>query len=334
MPTAGCPARRWSWSDPPERDTRWGTGVTLENVLEGFAALAIVIGVGALLAHVGLVDLGAQRVLNTVAFYAGSPALLLMTLAEADVHALFSANLVATAVSVTVPLVTYFVLGRVIWQRPGSERVVGAMTASYVNAGNLGLPIAAYVLGNAAYVAPTLMLQLLVMQPLMLSVLDASAAGRRPRVRDLAVTPLTNPLTLGTLGGLLLSVTGWQLPQFIAQPVDLIGGIAVPGMLIAYGIALRLGPGLGGGGSRAELGLLVCLKLLVQPLVAWGVGRLLGLAGVDLLAVVVCASLPTAQNIFVIASRYGRADTLARDVILVTTMLSPVAILVQSLLLG
>ena len=46
----------------------------------------------------------------------------------------------------------------------------------------------------------------------------------------------------------------------------------------------------------------------------------LGLDGAALLAVVVCSSLPTAQNIFVHATRYDRSSTLARDTILVTTV--------------
>ena len=55
------------------------------------------------------------------------------------------------------------------------------------------------------------------------------------------VRPFTNPLTIGTLIGLLLSITGWTLPPIVADPVELIGAMAVPGMLLAYGIALRLG---------------------------------------------------------------------------------------------
>ena len=51
----------------------------------GFATIAAVIGVGALIAHLGVVDLGAQQVLNRVAFFVASPALLLTTVAEADV---------------------------------------------------------------------------------------------------------------------------------------------------------------------------------------------------------------------------------------------------------
>ena len=149
------------------------------------------------------------------------------------------------------------------------------------------------------------------------------------------VRPFTNPLTIGTLIGLLLSVTGWQLPPIVADPVELIGAMAVPGMLLAYGIALRLGPGFGGDVPAGELALTSTLKLAVQPMVAYAVGHLaLGLSGHALLAVVVCSSLPTAQNIFVHATRYDRAPTLARDTILVTTVGAVPLITVVVWLLG
>ena len=66
----------------------------------GFATIAAVIGVGALIAHLGVVDLGAQQVLNRVAFFVASPALLLTTVAEADVSDVLSRSLVATVAGV------------------------------------------------------------------------------------------------------------------------------------------------------------------------------------------------------------------------------------------
>ncbi|GAA4399969.1 AEC family transporter [Fodinibacter luteus] len=287
----------------------------------GFATIVAVIGVGALVAHLGVVDLGAQQVLSRVAFFVASPALLVTTVAQADVSDVLSRSLVATVAGVAVPAAGYAALAGWRWRRTSGEQVIGALASSYVNAGNLGLPVAAYVLGDAALVAPTLLLQLLVLQPLALAVLDADVRGRRPSVGDVLLRPFTNPLTIGTLVGLLLSVTGWQLPPIVADPVELIGAMAVPGMLLAYGIALRLGPGFGGVVPAAELALTSSLKLAVQPLVAYAVAHhALGLTGHPLLAVVVCSSLPTAQNIFVHATRYDRSTTLARDTILVTTI--------------
>jgi len=291
----------------------------VEGVVLGFATIVVVIGVGALIAHLGVVDLSAQKVLSHIAFFVASPALLLTTVAEADTHQVLSRSLVATVVGVLVPATVYVVVAWWRWRRSVGERVIGALASSYVNAGNLGLPVAAYVLGDAALVAPTLLLQLLVLQPLALAVLDADVRGHRPSVRHTLVRPFTNPLTIGTLIGLLLSVTGWQLPPVVADPVVLIGAMAVPGMLLAYGIALRLGPGFGVDVPSCVL--TISLKLAVQPVVAYAVAHLaLGLSGHALLAVVVCSSLPTAQNIFVHATRYDRSPTLARDTILVTTV--------------
>ena len=122
---------------------------------------------------------------------------------------------------------------------------------------------------------------------------------------------------------------------FVADPIALIGAMAVPAMLLAYGIALRLGPGFGGDVPAGELVLTSTLKLAVQPLVAYAVAHhALGLSGRALLAVVVCSSLPTAQNIFVHATRYDRSVTLARDTILVTTVGALPAIALVAWLLG
>lgn len=305
------------------------------DVLSGFATIAAVIGVGAIVAHFKVVDLGASVLLNRVAFFVASPALLLTTIAATDVSHVLSANLLATAAGVAVPAITYAVVGHRVWRRRPGEVVIGSLASSYVNAGNLGIPVAAYALGSASFVAPTLLLQLLVLQPAALALLDSDRSGRRPRVGEVLRRPFTNPLTIGTLVGLLLAVTGWRLPTPVLAPIELIGAMAVPGMLLAYGIALRLGPGLGGDLPAGELALTTGLKLVVQPLVAWAVAAgLLGLQGHALLAVVVCSALPTAQNIFVHATRYDRATTLARDTILLTTIGAVPVILLATYLLG
>jgi len=307
----------------------------VQGVFTGFATIAVVIGVGVLLAHLRVVDLGAQQVLSRLAFFVASPALMVITLSRADVHSVLSANLIATSAGVLAAAGLYCALARWVWHRGLGDATIGALCASYVNAGNLGIPIASYVLGNAALVAPTLLLQLLVVQPLGLAFLDADARGRSGPAWQVLARPLRNPLTLGSLAGLVLSLTGWTLPAALANPLGLIGNMAVPSMLVAYGIALRLGPGLGRAGSVSELATTSAVKLVLQPLVAWFVAaHLIGVEGHALLAIVVTSALPTAQNIFVHATRYGRATVLARDTILITTVGAVPVILLVAALLG
>lgn len=305
------------------------------GVLLGFSTIGTVIALGALLAHLRVVDISAQILLSRLAFFVGTPALMVMTIGDADVHGVLSRNLVASAAAVVVAGSVYLACARWVWRHEVPEAVIGTLSATYVNAGNLGIPVAAYVLGDAALVAPTLLMQLLVLQPLAMSILDRHTRDvPRGLLRSLTQV-VTNPLTAGALVGLTLSVTGWRLPAVVANPVGLIGDLAVPSMLLAYGIALRLGPGFGEGGTGSEVLVATGLKMLVQPFAAWVVAHwLLGVDGTALFAIVVTSALPTAQNIFVHATRYGRGQTMARDTILLTTMGSVPVILVIALLLG
>lgn len=119
-------------------------------MFEGFATIGAVIALGALLAHLRVLDASAQVILSRLAFFVASPALMVVTLAEADVSAVLSRNLVASVAGVVAAGGVYILLARLIWRRPLGHTTIGTLSASYVNAGNLGIPVASYVLGSAA----------------------------------------------------------------------------------------------------------------------------------------------------------------------------------------
>ncbi len=304
----------------------------MAGVFDGFATIVALIALGAVLAQLGVVDAAGQRTLSTLAFLVASPALLLSVLEDSDIGAVFSENLAAMAGAVVVSATPALAAG-VVRRRGLGDTVVGALCSSYQNAGNLGLPIAAYVLGDPALVAPVLLLQLLVLQPLALTLLDVDASTERLHLARILSRPVRNPITIGSLIGLLLAVTGTDLPSAVQDPLELVGGMAVPAMLLAYGVSLRLGPLPGRGVPAGELALAVVLKMVVQPVAAYAIARFaLGLDGDALLAVTVLSALPTAQNVFIIASRYDRETLLARDAIFVSTIASvPVIVAITAL---
>lgn len=307
----------------------------MEGVFEGFATIGAVIAVGFALAHLGVLATDTQLLLSRLAFFVASPALMVTVVSESDVGELVSAGLAASAAAVLCTALAYLALAHWWWPKPAPEMVIGTFSAVYVNAGNLGLPIAAYVLGDAALVAPILLLQLLVLQPIGLAVLDASTGDHRPTVGTVVAGIVTNPLTVGSLVGLILALTNQTLPDAVHEPLALIGDMAVPAMLLAFGVALRLGPRPVSGATASELGAITMLKLVVQPTTAYLIARFaFDLDGSTLYAVTVLAALPTAQNIFTHATRYGRGVVLARDAVFLTTVLSVPAILVITALLA
>ena len=303
------------------------------GVLIGFGIIAVVIVTGYAIARFGVIGPEAHQVLSRLAFFVLSPALLFTVLAEADLRSLFSVQLPVAAIAAVVPMVIFLVVALVFWRRKVPEATIGALASGYLNANNIGIPVAAYVVGDAAASAPVILLQLIVFAPVALTVLDVTTSGKVSLGRILS-QPVRNPLIIGSVLGLVVAVTGIDLPAPVLAPFELVGAAAVPIILINFGMSLHGRRMLDTPGTRRDVVLAVVLKLLLMPLVAWAAARyLFGLEGHALFVAVVLAALPTAQNVFNYAVRYRRGEALARDAVLLSTLLSlPVIVIVAALL--
>lgn len=309
----------------------------MSGIIAGFSVIISVVVIGYMLGRVPVLGPNAKDVLTRLAFYVASPALLFTILADTDLSLLISGPVVVTVLSVAVVASAFVVVALV--RRWGLARTTaGTLASSYVNAGNLGIPIAAYVLGDASLVAPILLLQLLVMAPIGLTILDLNNGGVRgfgPVLRRSLGTPVRNPVVIGSLAGVALSASGWAPPAPLMEPFELIGGMAIPAMLLAFGISLHGSPTPGRGPDKGPVLVAVALKSLAHPLIAWLLGALVfDLESAALFSVVVLAALPTAQNVFTYATQYRAGEAMVREVVLLTTFLTVPVLFALTLLLG
>ena len=377
----------------------------MADVVAGLAVFGAVIAVGWLLVRTRAVPADADGVLTRVCFFAATPALLVTTLSRADLTAVLSRSTAVAVAAELTAIVSAWCLHCLVLRRPTAEATIGALASGYVNAANLGIPVAVLVLGDAATIAPILLLQLLVLTPATFTVLDAvTRRGNPSRLATLTV-PLRNPLLWGVVAGTAANLGGVDLKEwgggYPAQGLEMLGRVAVPLMMLALGMSLAGAPrplrnpaleeaarcpqgspartvqsaqtarqaqeplvaeagseahavdtaggrlprveeepahgvrstSQRGAGRRSGLWLAVGWKLAVMPGLAVVVGLAAGLSGGQLLAPVVTAALPTAQNVFMYASRYGAAKDLARDAVLLTTAgFVPVVLLAAALL--
>jgi malonate transporter and related proteins len=297
---------------------------------------------GWLVGRFRLLGTGAERVLARTVFAVATPALLLVTIAETDLRILASPAALTIALSTAAVAVIALVFARGVWHLPAGEATVVTLAASYVNAGNLGLALAVYLLDDPVAVVPTLLFQLLVLAPLAFTVLesrptvadgDVTVAALSAGPRAVAGRTLRNPVIVGTLAGLALATLPWPVPDAVLEPFRVVGGAAVPVALLAFGMSLALPRPAGQRRVGRELVLAVVLRSVVHPLLAFGLGRLLDLDRAALLTVVTMAALPTAQNVLVYALQYGRGQAIARDAGLATTALAvPVMLVIAATL--
>jgi predicted permease len=300
----------------------------VSGVFAGFTVIFVVIAIGYALGRSRVLGEHGEFVLSRLVFFVATPALLFDTLATSDLAVIFSPTLAVAAATAFVVGGAYLAIAMGSLRRPLPEATIGALAASYVNSANLGIPISVFVLGDASFVAPLLLFQIVVYSPVALTALDLATTRRGASLAETVTTPFKNPIVLAGIAGLAVSLSGWTPPEALTQPFHIIGGASVPGALLAFGISLYgvrvLQRGLS---PRREIALASVLKIGVQPVLAYLMGRfLLGLGGHELFAVVVVSALPTAQNVFVYASRYQRGTVLARDTALVTTLASIPAI--------
>ena len=305
-------------------------------VFEGFAVIAGVILVGFLLGRSGVIGPTGQQVIAKLVFYAGTPTLLYVTVSQTDLGLIFNSALLATGGSSLIAGFVLFALTRWSRKRSTGEAMFSAWAVSYVNIGNLGIPIAAYVLHDVGYVAPVLLFQLIILAPIGMAVLDA--AGKKKHDTHWYSTilqVLKNPILLGAAAGVAASATGFELPRFVFEPIDMIGATAVPGALLAFGISLKDGWALPVRGTRSQLSYITVGKLVLQPLVAWVIGGpLLGYSGIDLFAIIVTSSLPTAQNVYIYSMQYRQSEALMRDAVFITTVLAVPTLVIVAALFG
>jgi predicted permease len=297
----------------------------------------VIIAIGYLLGRRGTLGAEGETVLGRLVFFVATPALLFDSLASSDLSVIFSPTLAVAAVTALTVGALYMVIARVWLRRSLPELTIGALSASYVNSANLGIPIAVFVRGDASFVAPLLLFQIVAYSPIALTILDVTTLRRGASRLDTITAPFKNPIVVAGAAGLLIALLGWTPPEALMQPFRLLGGASVPGALLAFGISLYGVRVLEKGTSpRRDVALASVLKIVVQPVLAYLMARfLLGLDGHELFAIVVVATLPTAQNVFVYASRYGVGTVLARDTAFVTTLAAiPGIALVSGLLAG
>ncbi|MGC5662901.1 AEC family transporter [Micromonospora sp. WMMD723] len=306
------------------------------SLVSAFVPIWILTVVGYAACRWGLLGEAGAAVLGRFVFQLAMPAALFLALSRMPLSGFAGRPLLAFAVSTAAVVgCGWFGASRLFGRAPG-ERPVWGMAAGYVNSANLGIPIATQVLGDVAFLAQVVLLQVLVVAPVILVALDRhrDPAGR-VRMHRIASLPVRNPVILASLLGVACSAAGLRLPATADATLTLLSGAAAPAALVALGASLhRRTPSRDERAAPAELAVIAALKLVGQPVVAYVAGLALHLPAPQLLAVVVCAGLPTAQNTFIFGQEYGVGEAVTSRAVLLTTTLSLVTLAAAAAVLG
>ncbi|MFJ6535835.1 AEC family transporter [Paenarthrobacter sp. NPDC091711] len=307
----------------------------MDGVLKGFFVVGVVLLIGYILGRTKVLGPEGSKVLSTLTFMVGLPCLMFSAIASKHINEVLSATGLISVVTAAAVMLVFTVAGTIA--RWGVRRTtIGALSVGIVNSTNLGVPLSLYILGSATYVTPIMLFQLAIVTPIALTILDLTdPAGKQVSVWRTLSIPFRNPVTVAAILGVLVSALGIEVPGMVLDPLALVAQLAVPLMLIIFGMSLHglsVRPGIS---DRAPTTVAVVLKSAVQPALAWALAAFVfHLDPFSTFVVTACAILPTGQNVVLYAVRYGVGQGIAQSTAVFTSILAVPLLLGAAWLFG
>ena len=270
--------------------------------------------------------------------YVALPPLFYRLIADKPIEELADGRfMLGTTLCTLVAFGLAFATGMIATRRDVPQSVMGGLAGAYSNIGYMGPPLVLSALGASAsapialiLVCDTILLFTLV--PLLMTL--AGGRGQRlwPALGAVVRGVATHPFNIAVLIGLIASATRLRLPGPVDQIVVWLSGAAAPCALFLLGCTVAMRPL---GRVQAEVPLLVAIKLLAHPLLAWVLLSALGdFSATWTSAAILMAALPPALNIFVLSAQYEVGVERASACILIGTLASVVTLTATLYLIG
>lgn len=134
---------------------------------------------------------------------------------------------------------------------------------------------------------------------------------------------IRNPLILATTSGLAFNLLGLRIPGFMDPTLTRIGAAALALGLMSAGAGMEL-KALNQG--KLLGGLVLILKHLILPCLAWGLAQLFELNLLQTTVLLIFSGLPTASSCYVLAARMGYNGPYVAGLVTLSTLLGMVSL--------
>ena len=312
-----------------------GTGGRRMEVASLVLPVFAIIVTGWLAGELGYLSRSLADALVHFAYNVAMPALLIVTIAQEPARNLLEWRfLLAFGGGSLICFALVFLAVRAGGQHDLASSTIHGMAAAMTNTGFVALPILHAIYGQPAVLpaAVATVFVAAVMFPITVILLERDADARGPvRPARLVKQILLNPMVLSTLIGLVWAIAGLPIPAAVAAYLNMIAAALTPCALFAIGLGLSVE------GLKSNLGAsfaLAAVKLVVMPLIVYGLCLITGLNPLYTVAAVICAAVPTAKTVYVLAHEHKVEEKLVAATVSVTTMLSVATLLVALYLLS
>ena len=265
----------------------------------------LLIGAGFVFAHWKKINLTS---VTEIIVYLGTPSLVFSSLAGKPLFANDIAVLSA-GILLIFAIVGFFI--RLYFFVSGFSSRGFALPTLFMNAGNMGIPLALFAFGQAGLQRATLMFVIITFLQYSLGIYILNGRGNWTEIFRL-------PLIYAALAGLSVNLAQISLPEVLLRPIIMLGQATIPIMLISLGYrlheveSLQWGHALGGALARVGGGFAAAYLAV----------HLIGAEGVNRQVLLLYGALPAAVVNFVLTEKYRQDPALAASIVVISTFIS------------
>lgn len=240
--------------------------------------------------------------------YLGTPSLVFSSLAGKPLFANDIAVLSA-GILLIFAIVGFFI--RLYFFVSGFSSRGFALPTLFMNAGNMGIPLALFAFGQAGLQRATLLFVIITFLQYSLGIYILNGRGNWTEIFRL-------PLIYAALAGLSVNLAQISLPEVLLRPIIMLGQATIPIMLISLGYrlheveSLQWGHALGGALARIGGGFAAAYLAV----------HLIGAEGVNRQVLLLYGALPAAVVNFVLTEKYRQDPALAASIVVISTFIS------------
>lgn len=290
-----------------------------------------VIVTGWIVGYTGYLSRVLSDALIHFAYNIAMPALLIVTIAQEPGHSLINWRFLVAFGGGSL-LCFFLVLGimSIHVSRNLASRTMYGMTASMTNTGFVALPVLQAIYGQRAVLPAAIatVFVAVVMFPaavILLELGQRDANGSRTAPMATVKHVVLNPMVISTLIGMLWSVLDLRMPGPVKAYLGILADALTACALFAIGLGLSID------GLRANIGrasLLSAVKLVIMPVIVYGLSVSLGLDPLYTIAAVICAAVPTAKTVYILAGEYRCEEVMVASTVSMTTLASIISLVV------
>ncbi len=292
----------------------------LENVKQAatqVSILYIMIAIGFVCDKAKLFTEKAARMLVDFLLYIVVPCMLVRSFTRIE---LTRNNLMMFLLSLLLAFATHLIaiaLNLPFFRKKDDKSPIYKYASIYGNVGFMALPLASEILGDEGvfYCANGVIAFNII--TFIHGVKIMNRDGFKLNLKNLVF----NPGIISAIIGLPLFLLQVKLPALIEQPMSYLAELNTPLAMLIFGTYLS-NTDLKTMFTDKKIYLAAFLKLLAMPLLCIGVYHLCGVSGTLLVACAITACVPSANNTFMFASKYGRDTGLASKTVALVSLFS------------